>query len=329
MKLSLCVVGCGGYAQTFVKGIQPLREEIDLFFASRDLLRARSYCDQFQGSGAFGSYQEAAADPRVEAMYLCTPHHLHLEHVTMAARAGKHVLVEKPIARTLEEGKRTIITAREAGITLMVAENYRFLAAVRKSKELVDAGAVGDLRLVQLQEEAPFQPGQWRSNRDFNGGGVFIDGGIHKVHVLRYLAGEPGHIYAASLPRALAEHEGEDGLVVVARWPGGAVGLINHSWASSSHPAPPWVSVSGSRGRIYFEVGEPRLRLEQGDREQTIPLAQDYSGLAPMVREFRDSIREGREPEVSGQEGLGDLAVVLKAYESMERGSALPLTKDE
>jgi predicted dehydrogenase len=323
MKFSLCVVGCGEFAQTFVKGIEPLRGEIDLFFASRDLPRARAYCDKFQGSGAFGSYEEAAADPRVEAMYLCTPHHLHLEHVAMAARAGKHVLVEKPLACTLEEGRRTIAAAQEAGTTLMVAENYRFLAAVRKCKELVDSGAVGGLRLVQLQEEAPFRPGQWRSDRRLNGGGVFIDGGIHKVHFLRYLAGEPEHIYAAPLPRALAEHEGEDGLVVVARWASGAVGLINHSWASSLRPTPPWVSVSGSRGRIYFEVGEPWLRLEQGDWEQTIQLAQDYSGLAAMVREFRDSIREGREPEVSGQEGLADLAVVLKAYESVEKGASL------
>ena len=328
MNLSLCVVGCGEFAQTFAKGIQPLREEIDLFFASRDLPRARAYCDMFQGNGAFGSYEEAAADSRVEAMYLCTPHHLHLEHVTMAARAGKHVLVEKPIACTLEEGRRTIAAAQEAGITLMVAENYRFLAAVRKCKELVDSGAVGDLRLVQLQEEAPFQPGQWRSNRDLNGGGVFIDGGIHKVHFLRYLAGEPEHIYAASLPRALAEHEGEDGLVVVARWASGVVGLINHSWVSSLRLQPSWVSVSGSKGRIYFEVGEPWLRLEQGDREQTIQFAQDHSGLTAMVREFRDSIREGREPEVSGQEGLSDLAVVLKAYESMGRGASLPLTEE-
>jgi predicted dehydrogenase len=327
MKLSLCVVGCGGFAQTFVKGIEPLRAEIDLFFASRDRSRAKAYCDRFQGSEAFGSYEEAAADPRVEAMYLCTPHHLHLEHVTMAAQAGKHVLVEKPIARTLEEGRRTITAAREAGITLMVAENYRFLAAIRKCKELVDSSAVGDLRLVQLQEETPFQPGQWRSNQLLNGGGVFIDGGIHKVHFLRYLAGEPEQVYAAPLPQALAGHEGEDGLVVVFRWASGVVGLINHSWASSLRPTPPWVSVSGTRGRIYFEVGEPWLRLEQGDSEQTIQFDQDHYGLAAMVREFRDSIREGREPEVSGEEGLSDLAVVLKAYESMKQGAALSMTK--
>ena len=77
MKLALCIVGCGQFARTFVQGLQPMRDDLDLFFASRDGARARAYAAQFQGCGAFGSYEAAAADPRVEAMYLCTPPHLH------------------------------------------------------------------------------------------------------------------------------------------------------------------------------------------------------------------------------------------------------------
>ena len=327
MKLALCIVGCGQFARTFVQGIQPLRDEIDLFFASRDLGRARAYAAMFQGSGAFGSYEAAAADPRVEAMYLCTPHHLHQAHVVIAARAGKHILVEKPIARTLEEGRVIIAEAQRTGVTLMVAENYRFMAVVRQCKELIERDMVGGLRLVQQQEEAPFQPDQWRNRRDLNGGGVFIDGGIHKVHLLRYLAGEPEHIYAASLPQALDQHEGEDGVVVMTRGAGGVVGLMNHSWTSSHRPLPPWVAVSGTRGRIYFEVGAPWLRIEQSSAERTWQFAEDASGLTPMVQAFRDSIRTGQEPEMSGAEGLRDLAVVLKAYESMAQGVSLPLQR--
>jgi len=73
MKLALCIVGCGQFARTFVRGLQPVRDDLDLFFASRDGARARAYVAQFQGCGAFGSYEAAAADPRVEALYLCTP----------------------------------------------------------------------------------------------------------------------------------------------------------------------------------------------------------------------------------------------------------------
>lgn len=326
MKLALCVVGCGQFARTFARSLQSLRDDIELYFASRDLTRATHYSDMFNGSGAFGSYEAAAADARIEALYLCTPHHLHHQHVAMAARAAKHILVEKPIATTLQDAQGMIADARQAGVTLMVAENYRFMAAVRTCKDLVDTGAVGPLRLIQIQQETHFQPGQWRSHRDLNGGGVFIDSGIHKVHMLRYLAGEPEHIYAARLPQALTEHQGEDGVVLVARWSSGLIGLINHSWTASHRLTPHWVAVSGTEGRIYFEIGQPWLRLEQGGTEETLRLPGADNGLVPMVREFRDSIREGRQPEMSGAEGLGDLAVVLQAYESMTRGESLPIS---
>ena len=325
MKLALCIVGCGQFARTFVQSLQPVRDDLDLFFASRDLARARAYATLFQGCGAFGSYAAAAADPRVEAMYLCTPHHLHQAHVVLAAQAGKHILVEKPLARTLAEGRAMITAAQRAGVTLMVAENARFMAAVRQCKALIEQGGVGDLRVVQLHEETPFQPGHWRSRRDLNGGGVLIDSGIHKVHLLRYFAGEPVHLYAAALPQALAQHEGEDGVVVMTRGASGVVGVIHHAWTSAQRPSSPWVAVSGTRGRIAFEMGAPWLRLEQGSAEQTWQCTGDARGLIPMVQAFRDSIRTGQEPEMSGVEGLRDLEVVLKAYESMAQGVSLPL----
>ena len=164
MKLGLCIVGCGAFARTFALGVAPLRDQINLFFASRDLSRAQEYSDKLGGAGAFGSYETAAADQRVDAMYLCTPHYLHLEHVRLAAQAGKHILVEKPIARSLAEGRQIINAAQQADVTLMVAENYRFMAPVQECKRLVASGAIGDLRLISLQEEAPFRPGGWRSS---------------------------------------------------------------------------------------------------------------------------------------------------------------------
>src|SRR5215468_11628630 len=77
MTLGLCVVGCGAFARTFAQAMQSIRDEVELFFASRDVERARTYAATFGGRGVFGSYEAAAADPRVEALYLCTPHHLH------------------------------------------------------------------------------------------------------------------------------------------------------------------------------------------------------------------------------------------------------------
>ncbi len=323
-KLALCVIGCGNYAADFASSVQSLSGEIDLYFASRDSARAEEYCQRFKGQGFFGSYAEAAMDARVDAHYVCTPHHLHREHSELGIRHGKHILVEKPIANDLEEGLAIVRAAEVAGVTLMVAENVRYLAQVRRCRELVAGASLGEIRLVQFQEEFPFNPGGWRSQQSLSGGGVFIDGGIHKVHFMRYLMGEPETVFAAQLPKAMVGHEGEDGVVMMLRWASGAVGLINHAWTAGK-VVPPTVTVSGTKGLVHFEVGSGRLDLEGGNSGDAWQFLPDNRGLPTMVREFKQSILEGREPETSGKEGLRDLELVLAAYESSRLGTTVPL----
>lgn len=319
-NFSLCVIGCGKYAADFAESIRETSREIDLFFASRDGGRAREYAQRFGGKGYFDGYAGAAESDQVDALYICTPHHLHLEHAELGIRNGKHVLVEKPIAHNREDGIAMVSSARDSGVTLMVAENVRFMAQVRRCRELVSEGAVGKLRLIQFQEEYPFGPGAWRGVKAMNGGGVLVDGGIHKVHFMRYLAGEPESVFAAELPAAMRDQEGEDGMLVTLVWPGGAVGLINHSWTAGS-PRPPTVEVSGTGGRIHFEVGSGTLKLEQGSVRRDWRFPDDHRGLPAMVREFRSSILEKKPPEVTGEEGLRDLALVHSAYRSARQGT--------
>ena len=323
MKLSLCVIGCGGFARTFATAMRSVSGEIELYFASRDLARARSYAAEFGGAGYFGSYAAAANDPRVEALYICTPHHLHLDHSRLAASAGKHVLLEKPIARTVAEGEAIVAAAAAAGVTLMVAENYRFMPPVQRAKEIIASDGIGDVRLAQMQEEFPFKPVEWRNDAELNGGGVFIDGGIHKASMLAYLAGRPTQVYAARVPSAQPGIAAEDGVVVVTRSSLGTVGVINHTWSMATQR--PWVSISGSTGNVYFELGVPRLKLTNASGETTLELEGHPDGLAAMALEFRQSIREGRQPAMTGREAMEDLELVLKAYESMRLGAPVTL----
>ncbi len=178
---------------------------------------------------------------------------------------------------------------------------------------------------LQSPSKGQFRPAGWRNNRDLNGGGVFIDGGIHKVDILTFLTGRPRTIYATAPRRADFNLDAEDALVVVTTSETGVVGVINHSSANTRDPAPKWVSVLGTEGRLYFELGQSRLKLYHGHSERTLPCPGDRHGLITMVREFRDSIRQGREPEMSGREGLEDLEVVVKAYQSMQSGVAVAL----
>ncbi len=325
MKLGLCVLGCGSFARIFAEFLLGGRDEVELYFASRDYARAQAYSAELGGEGAFGSYEEAVSDPRVEAVYICTPHDLHLEHARLAAAAKKHILVEKPLARTLQEGRAIITAAADAGKTLMVAENYRFLAPVQEAKRIIDSGALGQVRLIQLHEEHPFEPGSWRNDRTRNGGGVFIDGGIHKTSVLAYLTGRPTQVYAMRVLPGTPGLAAEDGMVVTTRSAEGLVGIVNHTLSIRKPVQRPRVTVTGTLGNLNFELGRPWLNIEYGDTQETRQFDDDHRGIVAMVLEFRRCILDKSQPAMTGEEGLNDLDLVLKAYESAESGLPVDL----
>ena len=319
MRLPICFVGCGRYARVVLDDIRDMTGDFELFFASRDRAKAREYCKDYGGSGYFGSYEDAVSDARVRAVYFTTPHDVHLENTLLAARHSKHILMEKPLARTLDESNKMIAASSEAGVKLMVAENYRFLTAVEKCKEVVAEGAVGDLRLIQIQSHGPGSPSGWRTSAERTGGGMFIDGGIHFVDILLNIGGFPERVYAARSPKVLHEVEGENGMVLTAHMPGEAIGVINISRGTAVSGGTQGVNVTGSRGQVNFVPQSNELTVETPEGRQLVSSGEAGRGVRPMMREFHASIRDDRPPVMSGEEGLKDLAVVLAAYRSVEQ----------
>ena len=277
------------------------------------------------GAGFFGSYEETVSDPKVASVYFLTPHHFHLENALLAARYSKHILMEKPIACTIEESTKMIRASRDAGVRLMVAENYRFLPDVERCKEIIGEGAIGDLRLVQIQAEGFGEPTGWRLDPEMAGGGRFIDGGIHYVDILLNIGGFPEGVYAARPPQVFRDLEGEDGLVMTARLPGGAVGLINFSVATAVDGQRRWVNVTGTKGQLSFDVEGREVTVETASSRRTVEVAEARRGVPQMVEEFRASVLADREPVMSGEEGVKDLAIVLGAYESVQHGGEVAL----
>ena len=325
MALSLCIVGCGGYARQVMECVYDMTDEITFYYASRDGTRAREFLDDFGGAGYFGSYEEAASDPRVEAMYFVTPHDLHLEGTRLAADNSKHVLMEKPIARTVSEAKELIGAAEEAGITLMIAENYRFVRPITRCKELIEEGLIGDIRLIQIQREMYTRIGGWRRDLEVAGGGVMIDGGIHDFDAMLNIGGFPERVYAVIPPKVIDDLEGEDGMVVTFHLPGGAVGLLHYSRGTTMIGERDFLHVTGTKGEIRFKPFGSQVVLETLNDRQTIPLGEARMGVREMLSEFHAAIRESREPAMSGREGLKDLAVVLAAYESARTGLSVSI----
>lgn len=327
MKLSLCIVGCGSYAHNVLTDIHDMTDEFDFYFASRDIEKARRYCEEFSGSGFFGNYHEAASDPRIEAMYFFTPHDMHLDNVRTAAERRKHVLIEKPIARSLEEAQAMTKTARAYEIKLMVAENYRYLNTVQKAREIMNQGPVGNafgtLRQIEIHDESYSKPSGWRAISEINGGGVFIDGGIHLIDMMLNLGGFPESVYALNPPQLFSDSEGEDAMVVIAKLPGEIPVIISFSRSTPIREKPPFIQLTGSKGKISFVANSTELSIETPQVRRTVRVPEPRRGVRQMVSQFKKVIHEDEEPIMSGHEAIRDLVIVLAAYDSARTGQVV------
>jgi len=313
---ALVVVGCGWIARRHAAAARRLR--VPVIFASRDLERARRYARLFGGVGAYGSYAEALADPRAAGAIVCTPHDRHRTDACLAFAAGKHVLLEKPLARTLDEADQIIAAARRAGLVLMIAEQFHFMPAFRRVKAVIDSGRLGELRELHLFARGFGARSGWRLGADAVGGGVLIDGGIHYVHNLRWWGGPVRRVHALRPPQTVATLEGEDAVTLLAELASGALGLVSNSLAARGIPRAQWSTLTGTRASCFAD-NRGRFVLIRGDGAPRLRwFARDTRGYEAMLKAFGEAMARGRALEMDGGAGRGDLAVVLAAYRSIE-----------
>ena len=311
--MALVIVGCGWIARRHAAAARTLG--LPVVFASRDVARARAYAREFGGVAAYGAYDEALRHPGARGAIVCTPHDRHLPDVVAALQAGCHVLVEKPIACTLDEADRMIGTAAGAGRVLMVAENFRFMPGFRAVRGLIDTGALGALRELHVIARGFRRRTGWRGAPGA-GGGALIDGGIHYVHALRWWGGEIRRLFALRPPPTL-DMAGEDAVDLLAELEGGVVGVLANSLAARGVPRFQWSSVTGTRGTCFVE-NRGRIVLLRGEAGLRVRVfRRDARGHVAMLKAFEQAMTQGRADEMDGDAGRRDLAVVLAAYRSI------------
>ena len=211
MTVGLAIVGCGAVTRI---------AHVPVLGMLGDLVRVVAVCDPDQrradevaglvgGAKAYTRLDQVLDDPDVHAADICTPHALHADLAVQALEAGRHVLVEKPLATTFADGQRMVSAALQAGRVLAVNEQIRFGAGVRAARALIEQGAIGDLvsvrahRLFELPP--PYAASGWRNDPSDPSAGILIDQGPHYVHMLRRMAGAvAGEITQASAVAASA-----------------------------------------------------------------------------------------------------------------------------
>jgi len=335
-ELGMAVVGAGVAAGYHAQAIADAAGARLVAMARHDPAQAGA------AQAAFGvpcetSYESLLRRPDVDAVCLCTPSGQHAEQAIAAARAGKHVLVEKPMALTLADADAMVAAARQAGVRLGVTFQRRTEPDYASLRSALQAGELGRpvLALVALpyvRTQAYYDSAPWRGTWDRDGGGVLMNQGIHLVDVLVWLLGDVEEV-EARVATAAHRIEVEDVLAATLRFASGALGTM----AATTCAAPGFphrVEVYGTRGGVQVE-GDRIVRWET-DAEaaprvaaarETVPAGAGATATgisatahARLVADFVAAVREDREPLVGGEEGRRALAVVLAVYESARTG---------
>jgi predicted dehydrogenase len=338
MTLRVGIIGCGGISHAHVRGWNAIPQKAGVVaVADVSEPNAQTVAAMVGGARTFADYRDLLASGDVDAVDICLPHHLHKDAIVAAARAGKHVMCEKPLCLSLAEADEIRQAVESSGVTFMSAHNQVFLPTVAAAKELLDGGLLGQIYKVyssdcfvhpqtKLSDEEKKTIGRtWRSSRETMGGGELIDTGYHPTYRLLYLAAsEPVEVVAQTARFRLHHWEEEDTAEVMLRFANGAFGQILSSWAMPNPLGPYYFCVLGERGQIYATSDTLSVELN-GPAEPATRKFERVDTFAAETEHFADALAAGRRPIQSVAEATNVLKVILAAYRSVEEMKVVAL----
>ncbi|MCD9023850.1 Gfo/Idh/MocA family protein [Cohnella silvisoli] len=248
----------------------------------------------------------------VDAVSLCTPHHLHAPQALQAIAAGKHVLLEKPLANSEDDCLSIIDAADQKGVTLMMAYVVRYLPAIRKLKEAVDSGKYGKPISAQVWVQTFLNPmpGTWFASKEKLGGGVLFSHGCHYIDILLYLLGEPDRVAQFGTRVGTEWMEGEGTSHGIIEFKSGALAHLVSSWGMKYTNPPALCQIHLTEGLLQLsrdlwsieaitEQGTTTLFERSPELESTIDM-----NIAFEIEHFLQCIESGDRPETDGYEAL-------------------------
>lgn len=312
-ELGFGIVGAGMAARFHARAIADASGARLAAISRSDAPRVEEAAAEF-GVPCEASLEALLARGDVDAVCLCTPSGQHAEQAIAAARAGKHVLVEKPIALTLADADAIIAACRDAGVRLGVAFQRRTEPAHRALHDAIRAGELGDLVLgtatvPYFRPQSYYDSAAWRGTWSLDGGGALMNQGIHLVDLLLWLMGGEAEVVGASGGAVGHDIEVEDCVVAALRFSSGARGTIVATTAAAPG-FPHRIEIYGARSGATID----------GDVAGSSPTGIGHLGHTLLLQDFVGAIREGRDPLVNGLEGRRSLALVLAIYEAAGLG---------
>lgn len=335
----LAFVGAGRVADVHYASIQamPQRAKLVAFCDNRpDAVIQRQ--EQW-GVPGYDSFDRLLRDADPDAVCLFLPHNLHLDFVTAAARAGKPVFMEKPVAGTREDARKIINVVNETGIPLLVTHTGLFHPAFERILQFIRRGWIGRPLFARGTSAGwlTFQPWDFRLSKGQTGGGCWVDAGGHLVYCLHEIFGEVESVVGCTAHLSRAEMEGEDHAAATLRYRSGAIAQL---FVSYGHKLPGYqydwpygylnsIEISGDKGAVHYIISpEPRVSYfsemaeampQEWQRWLTHLPVEGYGfSFQAALAHFLDCLDTGAKPRVTAEDGLTTLDTLLKLYEFCE-----------
>ncbi len=335
--VNFALIGCGHIAAKHAQAIEKIAGARLLAVCDTNPDRTAPLREKY-GAREYSDYQQLLQDPGIDVVNICTPSGMHAQMAVDAARAGKHVVVEKPIALSLGDADRIINECRQAGVKLAVVHPNRFKPAVQALKKALDEGRFGTLthgnatvRWNRNQEY--FDRDAWRGTRDMDGG-VLMNQAIHNIDLLQWMMGPVTEVFAYTTTR-LRRIETEDLGVAVLKFASGALGIIEAAATLYPTNLEETLAVFGESGTAVMggvtasQLNTWRVAGYSEDEASSLKQAVNTSAAKPghqvILEDMAEAIRTGREPLVSGEEGRKALEIILAIYRSAETGMPVRL----
>ncbi|MGE3818083.1 MAG: Gfo/Idh/MocA family protein [Isosphaeraceae bacterium] len=355
-RLRTALVGCGKVGSIHASVLSSLPESELVAHCDSQAERAFAFASRYGGI-AFQDVESMLRLVRPEAVFLCTPHPLHAWPAILAAEAGAHVMVEKPMAASLEDCDRMIAAARKAGVLLGVVSQRRFYEPVRRVKEAIEAGKIGEpalgvFQMFSWRDEAYYRSDPWRGRWDTEGGGVLINQSPHMIDLLRWFLGDVAEVGGAWANLNHPTVAVEDTAVATLRFRSGGLGSIVASLSQKpglytkvhvhgSNGAS--IGVETDRGATFIAgvtaIAEPPVTdlwtvpgeedllasFQREDRAAFAAVDSTTHYHALQIRDFLQAAIESRPPQVTGEDGRAVVEIITAVYRAQREAAVIRL----
>jgi predicted dehydrogenase len=341
------IIGCGMIAKFHARAIAEMKGSKLVACHSRALEKATEFTSQFGGK-PYSDLEKMLSDPAVDIVTICTPSGAHLEPAIAAARAGKHVLVEKPLEITTARCDKLIEACDRAGVRLGTIFPSRFHRSAQLLKNAVDAGRFGSIALAAAyvkwyRTQQYYDSGMWRGTWKLDGGGALMNQAIHSVDLLLWLMGPVKSLSAMTALRAHERIEVEDAAVASLEFESGALGSIEATTAA--YPGSlKRIEIAGSTGYatleeealIKWDFAKPLKadeKIKEGMKTNSTgggasdPAAIGHKAHQSLFEDFVKSLKKGTPNLIDGLEGRKSVELINAIYRSAKTGRRVSVGK--